>query len=104
MFPEKNVKLFNYETSSLDDCDFLLIPNTDFYNYKENVDATINICSFQEMSSNQVKSYVKKVYNLKSNYIYSLNRNLNKNNNLLTESVSATISNFYNINVKHKKL
>ena len=50
------------------------------------------------MSSNQVKSYVKKVYNLKSNYIYSLNRNLNKNNNLLTESVSATISNFYNIN------
>lgn len=98
MFPEKNVKLYNYETSSLDDCDFLLIPNTEFYNYKENVDVTINICSFQEMSSDQVKTYVEKVYNLKSNFIYSLNRNLNKNNNLLTESVSGTISNFYSIN------
>ena len=34
---------------------------------------------------------------MKSNYIYSLNRNLNKKI-LLTESVSGTISNFYSIN------
>ena len=32
---QKNIKLFNYETSSLDDCDFLLIPNTEFYNLKK---------------------------------------------------------------------
>ncbi|MBK65676.1 MAG: hypothetical protein CL769_01785 [Chloroflexi bacterium] len=98
LFPGKNVRLFNYETSSLNDCDFLLIPNTEFNNYKESFDATINICSFQEMSSGQVKSYIEKVYNQKSNYIYSLNRNLNKNNNLLTDSVSNTISSFYKIN------
>jgi len=97
-FPEKKVKLFNYESESLDDCDFLLIPNTEFEKYKGSIDGVINICSFQEMTSDQVSNYINMTFNLGSRFIYSLNRNLNKNNPKLIHEISKHMSEKYNVN------
>ena len=92
LFPNKKVKLFGYESDSLEECDLLLVPNTEFYNYQNSIDATINICSFQEMTSEQVSNYVEKIFELDSKFIYSLNRNMNKNNPSLFDSLSNHIS------------
>ena len=96
-FPNKKVKLFNYEAESTQDCDFLLIPNTEFDKYKGNIDGAINICSFQEMTSNQVSDYVETLHNMGAKFIYSLNRNLNKNNLALERPISDHISEKYTV-------
>ena len=97
LYPNKKVKLYNYESTDIDDCDFLLIPSNEFINFNSKIDLTVNLCSFQEMTSGQVEQYVEKVSGLKSKYIYSLNRNLNKNNPSLSESVSSILSRYYEI-------
>jgi arginyl-tRNA synthetase len=51
------------------------------------------------MTSGQVEQYIEKVSGLKSKYIYSLNRNLNKNNSSLSESVSSILSKYYEIDM-----
>jgi len=96
-FPNKKVKLFNYESESIEDCDFLLIPNTEFNNYKGTIDGAINICSFQEMTSEQVSEYIETLHGMGSKFIYSLNRNLNKNNLGLKNPISYHISEKYNL-------
>mgnify|MGYP001162486278 FL=1 len=98
LYPNKKVKLHNYEADSINECDFLLIPSNNFTELNDHVDLTVNLCSFQEMTSPQVEEYIKKVSSLKSEYIYSLNRDLNNNNHLLKRSVSEMISDFYEIN------
>jgi len=92
LFPEKKVKLFNYEAKSTEECDFLLIPNTEFDKYDGSIDGAINICSFQEMTSSQVSDYIFKLHDMGSKFIYSLNRNLNKNNLSLKKTIKAHIS------------
>tara|TARA_Y100001960_G_C14597219_1_gene788803 strand:- start:82 stop:1035 length:954 start_codon:yes stop_codon:yes gene_type:complete len=91
-FPEKKVKLFNYEAKSTEECDFLLIPNTEFDKYDGSIDGAINICSFQEMTSSQVSDYIFKLHDMGSKFLYSLNRNLNKNNLSLEKTIKAHIS------------
>ena len=98
LFPNKKVNLFGYESNSLEDCDFLLIPNTEFHNYHNSIDAAINICSFQEMTSEQVSNYINKIFELDCKFIYSLNRNMNKNNPSLVKTLSDHISEKYQIN------
>ncbi len=98
LYPNKQVKLFNYEASSINECDYLLVPSTMFNNINDEIDLTVNLCSFQEMTSDQVENYIKKLSNQKSKFIYSLNRDLNKNNSLLKRSVSKIISDYYEIN------
>ena len=98
LYPNKKVKLFNYESNSITDCDFLLIPSSKFIDFEDEIDLTVNLCSFQEMTSPQVEEYIKKVSNQKSKFIYSLNRDLNKNNADLKRSVSQIISDHYEIN------
>tara|TARA_B100001029_G_C15004671_1_gene420305 strand:+ start:96 stop:1145 length:1050 start_codon:yes stop_codon:yes gene_type:complete len=92
LFPTKKVKLFNYEAESTEECDFLLIPNTEFDKYEGSIDGAINICSFQEMTSTQVSDYVNKLHDMGSKFIYSLNRNLNKNNLSLKNTINDHIS------------
>ena len=52
---------------------------------------------FSRNDISKVKNTLK-VSSLKSEYIYSLNRDLNNNNHLLKRSVSELISDFYEIN------
>ncbi len=98
LYPNKQVKLYNYEANSVRDCDFLLVPSSKFNNINDEIDLTVNLCSFQEMTSPQVEDYIKKLSYQNSKFIYSLNRNLNKNNSLLKRPVSEIISDYYEIN------
>ena len=97
LYPDKKIKLYNYEANSINECDFLLIPSDSFEEFSEQIDLTVNLCSFQEMTSPQVEKYIKKISSLKSEYIYSLNRDLNNNNHLLKRAVSEMISEYYEI-------
>jgi len=92
-FPHKKIKLYDYEETSLNNCDFLLIPNGKFKEFDEEINLGVNICSFQEMTSNQVKEYVNKLHDLNCKHLYSLNRNLNINNLSLETSISSIMSN-----------
>ena len=97
LYPDKTIKLYDFETTSINDCDFLLIPGDRFEEYSNGLDLTVNLCSFQEMTSPQVEKYIKKVSEQNSKFIYSLNRDLNKNNSLLKKPVSEIISSNYEI-------
>ncbi len=98
IFPNKKISLYEYENTSIKDCDILLMPSGSFNNYHENIDLGINICSFQEMTTDQVSGYTKKLSELNCKYLYSLNRDLNKNNKSLDNKVSSLIAEEYKIN------
>jgi len=80
LFPEARVEFFDH--GSLDellsqwrDIDFLFVSNTFLDEFvPEQLDLAINMVSFQEMTSEQVRAYVEKAYDLQSPYLYSLNR------------------------------
>ena len=77
--------------------DFIFLPH--FFAGKiqlSRIDLTINIVSFQEMTSEQVNEYVRKAHELGCPSFYSLNRERSRYNNQLT-SVSAILSKFYDI-------
>jgi hypothetical protein len=55
--------------------DFIVLPNTALSDMRPpRVDLTVNMVSFQEMTSQQVTDYVRTAYDLGSPYLYSLNR------------------------------
>lgn len=55
--------------------DFIFVPNDVLHEFKPpKLDLTINMVSFQEMTSEQVEAYVKASYDLGCPYLYSLNR------------------------------
>ena len=80
LFPEARVEFFDH--GSLDellsqwrDIDFLFLSNTFLDEFApERLDLAINMVSFQEMTSDQVRGYTEKAYELQSPYLYSLNR------------------------------
>ena len=57
------------------EADFVFVPNTMLDAVSpERLDLVVNMVSFQEMTSQQVRNYVNRAYDLGSPYLYSLNR------------------------------
>ena len=75
--------------------DFILLPNTALADLRpERLDLTINMVSFQEMTTAQVATYVERAHALDCPFLYSLNREKSPYNPEI-ESVSEIISRFY---------
>jgi hypothetical protein len=97
MFPEARVEFFDHGSlgellSQWRNIDFLFVPNTFLDEFApDQLDLAINMVSFQEMTSDQVRAYVEKAYDLQSPYLYSLNRDRSPYNQEL-QSVSDIIS------------
>lgn len=77
------------------DLDFVFVPDT-FHSAvrPERVDLTINMVSFQEMTTQQVETYVRRAYELESPYLYSLNRDRSHHNRELS-NVRSILSQYY---------
>ena len=82
---------------NLEEFDFIFIPNT-FLNFMspERMDLAINMISFQEMTTEQVKAYAKKASDLKCPYMYSLNRDRSLYNLQLT-NVRTVLNGYYEL-------
>lgn len=77
------------------DYDFILLPNGSLPTMKlPRLDLTINMVSFQEMTSDQVRGYVRKASELGSPFLYSLNRDRSAYNLELT-NVRDIISEYF---------
>jgi hypothetical protein len=99
MFPEARLAFWHSNESSSNDevlaADFLFIPHTALEELTlPRLDLTINMVSFQEMTSEQVDSYVRFAREQGAPYLYSLNRERSTYNRELT-SVSEIIGNHY---------
>lgn len=80
--------------------DFIFIPNTYLDRLApEQVDLTVNMVSFQEMTTEQVRAYVKKSAEL-SPYLYSLNRPRSLYNTEL-DDVASIVGEFYSVSPIH---
>jgi hypothetical protein len=77
------------------DYDFIFVPNTALAQMApERLDLTINMVSFQEMTSGQVAAYAGRAHALGCPLLYSLNRDKSAYNREI-ESVSEIVSRFY---------
>jgi hypothetical protein len=77
------------------DLDFLFTPHTALKELAlPRLDLTVNMVSFQEMTSDQVEGYVERSYELGSRYLYSLNRDHSFYNRELS-SVSEKVDRWY---------
>ena len=75
--------------------DFLFLPNTFHTAVRpERVDMTINMVSFQEMTTQQVEAYVQRAHQLDCPYLYSLNRDRSHHNRELS-NVRSIIADYY---------
>lgn len=98
-----NAKIFIYgrddvkllETNLLS-YDFVFIPHYAFPNISlSQIDLGINMISFQEMTTEQVSGYMRKLAAMGCKALYSHNRDRSKHNNQLT-SVSDLLNSYYN--------
>jgi len=65
--------------------DFVFVPHTAHDRVKPaRVDLTINMVSFQEMTSAQVSAYVRRAFDLECPFLYSLNRDRSPHNRELS--------------------
>lgn len=77
------------------DADFIFLPQTYLEKFSPPcVDLTVNMVSFQEMTTEQVDAYVRRAYDLGSSFLYSLNRDRSPYNVELT-SVGAVLERYY---------
>ena len=75
--------------------DFIFLPDTFHAAVRpERVDLTLNMVSFQEMTTEQVEAYVRRAYELECPYLYSLNRD-RSHHNLELSNVRSIISQYY---------
>ena len=80
VFPDARVRFFGEVPSDQlfdgwQHLDFIFIPDTFHHVVRpERVDLTINMVSFQEMTTTQVDTYVHRAYELACPFLYSLNR------------------------------
>ena len=75
--------------------DFVFVPNTALDALRPpRLDLTVNMVSFQEMTAEQVDEYARKVFELGSPYLYSLNRERSYYNDQI-ESVSSLVGRYY---------
>jgi hypothetical protein len=99
-FPNARVRFWGEGSTdevfhSWQDADFVFIPNSAMDEFTpERIDAAINMVSFQEMTAEQVDSYVEKAFTSGAPYLYSLNRDRSPYNPQMT-SVRALISKYY---------
>ncbi len=97
LFPEARVEFLDHGSlrdllSQWRDIDFLFVSNAFLEEFEpEQLDLAINMVSFQEMTSEQVRAYVNKAHDLRSPYLYSLNRERSPYNRELS-SVSDVIA------------
>lgn len=100
LFPEAKILLIDgssdsYSNLNLSDYDFVFIPHylwDKIGPYK--IDLLLNTVSFQEMTSGQVTSYIKKARDWGCPNIYSLNRDRSHYNTELT-TISSILNQFY---------
>lgn len=77
------------------DFDFIFVPATALASVSPpQVDLTINMVSFQEMTAEQVQTYVRRAFELECPFLYSLNRERSPYNQEL-KSVTDIVSRFY---------
>ena len=77
--------------------DFIFLPHYFLDDIRvEQLDLTINMVSFQEMTTELVDHYVRKVYQLECPNLYSLNRERSRYNSQLT-TVSSVLSRYYDL-------
>ncbi len=77
--------------------DYIYIPNFCMEHIKfDKVNLAINMVSFQEMTTNQVNSYLENLIKMNCKYLYSHNRDRSKYNNEI-ESVRECIKGYFNI-------
>jgi hypothetical protein len=95
VFPNsKMIMIENKVPPRLQDYDFVFIPHFLQNNLTlTNFNAVINMVSFQEMTSSQVEEYVQMAVRLKSDFLYSLNRDRSHHNNELS-TVSSILKKF----------
>jgi hypothetical protein len=75
--------------------DFIFIPDTFHHAVRPaRVDLTVNMVSFQEMTTQQVEAYVRRAHELECPFLYSLNRDRSHYNRELS-SVRSILSKYY---------
>ncbi len=90
LFPDARIGFWDSQSgpdllSSLENLDFVFIPAAALDSMRPaRLDLTINMVSFQEMTTAQVDSYVERAYELHCPYLYSLNRDRSPHNPELT--------------------
>ena len=100
MFPGARVRFWGEEPSdrifaNWRDYDFIFTPNTALADLTpDRLDLTVNMVSFQEMTTAQVTSYVAKSHELGARFLYSLNREKSGMNDEL-DSVTRIVSQYY---------
>lgn len=102
MFPQKKIKIVSEANASRtlskwDDYDFIFMSPCQLEQLRfEKIDLAVNMVSFQEMTSDQVHSYVSTANQLKCTYFYSLNRARSKYN-LEIKNVDSILSKYYEL-------
>lgn len=101
VFPEASVRLVTElprgESPRLAENDFLLVPHFLFGELQlPALDLAVNMVSFQEMTTRQVRGYVESVRLAGCERIYSLNRDRSPHNEQLT-AVSSIVGEFYSV-------
>ena len=98
LFPDARVAYLTEDTprdGAWADADFLFVPNTMLDRLRpDRLDLTVNMVSFQEMTTEQVRTYVDAAARLGSRRLYSLNRDRSGMNAELS-SVSNVIAERY---------
>lgn len=99
-FPEARVRFYGEVPAEetfmgWQELDFIFIPDTFHAAVRpERVDLTINMVSFQEMTTQQVETYVRRAHALDCQYLYSLNRDRSHHNRELS-NVRSILSQYY---------
>ncbi len=100
LFPEARFLLVEEDAPQLDadtlkSHDFILMPHTAWEKLQvEQLDLAVNMVSFQEMTTENVESYVGKLARLGCRQLYSLNRDVSPHNTQLS-AVSEVIGKYY---------
>ncbi|MDA1093219.1 MAG: putative sugar O-methyltransferase [Acidobacteria bacterium] len=99
-FPDAKVRFYGevppQETfADWQEVDFIFLPDT-FHSAArpDQVDLTINMVSFQEMTTRQVEGYVRRAFEFECRYLYSLNRDRSHHNHELS-NVRSIIGQHY---------
>jgi len=80
---------------------FLFVPHFDFERLSlPALDLAVNMCSFQEMTTEQVRGYARGLCHLGARAVYSLNRDRSSHNPELT-SVSETLAESWEVSEVH---
>jgi putative sugar O-methyltransferase len=100
LFPGARVRFWGEEPAegifaNWRDYDFIFTPNTALADLTpDQLDLTVNMVSFQEMTTAQVTSYVRRAHELGARFLYSLNRERSGYNHEL-DSVSRIVAEYY---------